>query len=212
MIKPNMLRIDCHVHTYPRSGCSTIAPDEAVAAAIAGKIDIMVLTEHDYIWPQNEIDALRSKHDGSQIRIFAGLEATCRNGHFLVFGLSDRKDIYIDMPAETLIDIAHERDAAVVVAHPFRFSIEDGHYCYRLDVDGVEVMSSNTSASNQKLAEQLANDKNLMKFMASDAHTTSPIGHYFTEVPPHVKTVNDLARFIRGTKPHNTTSDRDLRA
>lgn len=197
-----MITIDGHVHTYPRSLCSTMTAEEAVEAAIGAGMDGLVLTEHDCLWTQGEVETLQNtfKH---RIIILAGMEASCREGHFLVFGLKDRRDIFIDMPAAALIDIAHQRGAAVVVAHPYRFSRDDGNHCYSLDIDGVEVDSNNTKGEAQGLAERLAQQKKLFRLVSSDAHAVSVMGKYLTSFPDSIKTIEDLAAFIRNGKRHS---------
>ncbi|KJU84805.1 phosphoesterase [Candidatus Magnetobacterium bavaricum] len=88
----------------------------------------------------------------------------------------------------------------MVVAHPFRFSLDYGRYCYKLDIDGVEVHSSNTTPSAQQMARKLADHKQLFQLTASDGHSVSSIGQYHTLFPNSIETIEDLAAFIISCK------------
>ncbi|MBF0592526.1 MAG: PHP domain-containing protein [Nitrospirae bacterium] len=194
-----MIKFDCHLHTYPASECSTMDVLDAIDAAIASGLDGVVLTEHDRFWDRGRLEELTDRYRG-RIKIFNGIEVSCRQGHFLVFGLKDSARIRFDMPVEELIDLARRDSAAVVVAHPFRFSIDYGQYCYQIDIDGVEVHSSNTSHSAHLMAKKLADQRQLFQLTSSDSHSVSSIGKYHTTFPDNIKSINDLASFIISRK------------
>ncbi|KJR40464.1 PHP domain-containing protein [Candidatus Magnetoovum chiemensis] len=189
------LKIDSHIHTWPKSSCSIMSPEQAVRAAIRAGLDAMVITEHDNIWSDYELNGLREQFD-AQIRIFAGVEVACREGHFLVLGINDNRNIYFDMPAKELISFAHKNLAAVIVAHPYRYSIENGDISYNLDIDGVEIDSNNTNAHTRPLAEKLADHKNIFRLISSDAHEIDVVGKYYTSFPQSINTIKDLAAYI----------------
>ncbi len=194
-----MLRFDCHLHTYPASACSTMSAEEAIDAAVAAGLDGVVLTEHDQFWDRGDLEALVDRYRG-QIRIFNGIEVSCREGHFLVFGLRDSVRVRFDMPVEGLIALARRDRAAVVVAHPFRFSLDYGQFCYTLDIDGVEIASSNTSPGAHQMAKKLADHKQCFQLTASDGHAVSSIGRYHTLFPDSIETIGDIAAFIISCK------------
>ncbi|MBF0318182.1 MAG: PHP domain-containing protein [Nitrospirae bacterium] len=191
-----LLKVDLHVHTRPYSPCSTISPHEAIKAAIEAEIDVLVFTDHDTIWPGREIEELQ-KWAGPALRLLSGIEVSCLGGHFLVYGLESLKGLHYNMTAAELISIVRRHSAAVVVAHPFRFSMEDGNACYNLDIDGVEVDSSNTTPSNRALAGKLAEKRNLPRIYASDAHSRRDVGRYHTLLPQPINTISDLVHSIR---------------
>lgn len=195
-----MLKIDSHVHTFPKSPCSTMTAEVAINSAHRANLDGIVLTEHDYIWPQWEADLLRTQNAGRLPRLFFASEVNCVEGHFLVFGLSNLEGIYFAMPARELIALAHKKGAAVVAAHPYRYDNEQGDLCYDLDIDGVEVDSSNTYETSGRLANRLAEAKGIFKMVSSDAHAANVIGQYYTEFPMEVETVTDLADYILSFK------------
>jgi hypothetical protein len=198
-----MIKLDGHIHTYPKSYCSTTSPQAAVEAAIKAGLDAIVFTEHDCAWGSDEIERVRRYADGRLI-VLSGMEVSCREGHFLLFGPVDYAALSVGMPVEDLIRLARLAGAAVIAAHPFRFDERQGYDCYGFDIDGVEVNSVNTSSRAHVLAEELASKKNLFRFTASDAHGVNYIGAYHTEFPDHVKNEEDVAAFILGFRAKGT--------
>ncbi len=190
-----MLKIDCHIHTYPKSACSVMSPEDAVDAAVKAGMDGIVITEHDYLWRADEIEELGDCTEG-KLKLFSSIEVACREGHFLVFGLKNMTGIYFEMPVEELIQLAHRSSAAIIAAHPYRYNRDMGDYCYELDIDGVEIDSNNTGEHSRALAEELAEKKKIFKLVASDAHSTDVVGKYFTSFPDSVHTIEDLASFV----------------
>ncbi|MBF0568657.1 MAG: PHP domain-containing protein [Nitrospirae bacterium] len=194
-----LLKVDMHVHTHPFSPCSTTTPHEAIEAAINAGMDVLVFTDHDTIWLGQEIDELQ-QWAGGQLRLLAGIEVSCLEGHFLVYGLDKVDGLRYNMPVKELIGIARRREAAVIAAHPFRFSMECGNNCYQLDIDAVEVDSSNTSQTAQALAVKLATQRNLPRIYASDAHCPRDVGSYHTLLSGPIDTIADLVREIKNAK------------
>ncbi len=190
-----MIRLDCHIHTYPKSECSVMTPYHAVEAARDAGMDGIVITEHDYLWRVEEVERLKEYADG-ELMIFPGVEVACREGHFLAYGLRNMEGIYLEMPVRELIELAHRKVAAVVVAHPFRYSRDMGELCAHLDIDGVEIDSNNTNGHGRVLAEELADSKGIFKLIASDAHSAHTVGEYYTSFPDSVKTIEDIASYI----------------
>lgn len=78
--------IDLHTHTNEYSPCSKMAPHALIETAIKRGLDGIVLTEHNYLRPPEEIDSLRKKFP--QIKIFNGIEvSTEEKEHVLVYGV-----------------------------------------------------------------------------------------------------------------------------
>ena len=84
-----MIKIDLHVHTSNHSFCSIMTAKEAISAAIQHGLDGIVITEHDFLWPERDLDCLRERYH-NRIKLFAGIEISCREGHFLVYGLEEK--------------------------------------------------------------------------------------------------------------------------
>jgi predicted metal-dependent phosphoesterase TrpH len=191
-----MARFDLHFHTLPRSHCSHMTLDQGLAAAVEAGLDGLVLTEHNELWPMDELTPFRRKAPKG-FKLFVGTEINCAENHYLVYGLSNLRGIYYGIPAADLVTIAHQFGAAVVAAHPYRWEQWQGDYSAQLDIDGIEVDSNNTSAMGKDLAERLAGEKGIHRVVASDAHSTTVVGKYWQDLPDSLESVRDLAGFLR---------------
>lgn len=87
----SLLRIDLHLHTSASDG--SLAPDALVAAAIAGKLDVISITDHD------TADGVRPAQDVAQgrIRIIPGIEISSTFAgldlHILGYGIDHETDV-----------------------------------------------------------------------------------------------------------------------
>jgi hypothetical protein len=180
-----------------------MSPQAAVDAAINAGLDAVVFTEHDCAWTQDELENM-AHYAGGRLIVMGGMEVSCREGHFLVFGLSDYSALSVGMSVTELISAAHAVGAAVIAAHPFRFDERQGYDCYLLDIDGVEVNSVNTSSRGHALAEELALKRDLFRFTSSDAHSATYVGAFYTEFSDDVRNQEDVAAYIIGTRAKKT--------
>lgn len=175
-----------------------MTPEEMARAAEKAGLDGVVITEHDTLWRTDELAALQ--RDAAGLKVFAGMEVSCREGHFLAIGIESTEGIYYDMPASKLIELAHGRGAAIIAAHPYRYDPAEGDLCYGLDIDGVEVDSSNTGPEASALAKRLARAKGVPEITSSDSHSVETLGRYFTEFPDDASNAKDVARSVLGWK------------
>src|SRR5262245_64609777 len=82
---PMTTRFDLHLHTKRHSADSVIEPSRLVERAKQLGLDGVAITEHDWLWTQPELEELRRAADG--LMVFAGIEVSAREGHFLVYGV-----------------------------------------------------------------------------------------------------------------------------
>lgn len=191
-----MARFDMHFHTRPHSECSHMTIEEGIEAAVKSGLDGIVLTEHNALWVEEELAPYRRRAP-SGFEVMVGVEVNCAENHFLVYGLNSLDGVYYGIPANDLLTIAHSAGAAVVAAHPYRWEQWQGDVSYELDLDGVEVNSSNTSPAARHLAERLADQKGIRRIIASDAHSTDLVGKYWQEIPGEPKSIHDLVLFLK---------------
>ena len=97
-----MARIDHHIHTTRHSPDSVIEPDELIESAREAGLDGVVITEHDALWEPDELAELAARAGG--LTVLSGAEVSTREGHFLVYGLTDLDDcppgVPLGRPAE----------------------------------------------------------------------------------------------------------------
>ena len=200
--KQRLLRIsiDLHVHTRRYSACApTLAPGQIVDILNSGQLDGVVLTDHDILWPKDEIRALNANLRRG--RIYRGMEASSRNGHFILIGVEDVRGIHPGSPLSTLQSAAHAQGGVVIWAHP--------HQCYgqitqplddtRLPVgiDAIEVASTVTTARAATAARGLARRYGLPMVAGSDAHCAAAVGQALTRFAQLPADEAALAEMIR---------------
>ena len=81
------MKLDLHMHTRRHSPDSVTDPFELLRSATAAGLDGIVITEHDYWWPDEELEELRAA--APELVILAGIEVTGRGGDVLVYGVKD---------------------------------------------------------------------------------------------------------------------------
>lgn len=178
-------RIDLHVHTNRYSPCAeTLDPEKLGQATSDVGLDGLVLTEHDAMWTEEEVQVLKQKI-GHKVKIYRGVEVSSIDGHFVVIGLKDLSDIQVGISAMELFTITRKENAAVILAHPHRsgccskpFPENINWYKY---VDAVEVASTSTYGQHEVNAHRLATETGLSKVAGSDAHCLARVGHTYTE-------------------------------
>ncbi len=191
--------IDLHVHTSPASPC---ASDSVTAMIIEAKrigLQGICLTDHNYLWSESEIEALRRKHD---FPVFRANEIVTEQGDMLVFGF------YEDVQGIIKLRELKRRVAAVggfiVAAHPFRgfltFGADDigltrekaaSREMFQL-VDGIEVLNGKVTETENGLAQEVAQALKLPATGGSDAHDVSTVGFYATVFTQAVNSEKEL--------------------
>ncbi|MBC7236938.1 MAG: PHP domain-containing protein [Chloroflexi bacterium] len=175
--------IDLHVHTSRYSSCGRATPEQMLAAAIEAGLGGVALTEHNLVFPDTEIAALRREFP--QLLIFQGIEITSAEGDdYLLYGLRsavehEREDaLQRGVPGERLVHRAHELGLAVVLAHPYRYGDQVPAFLEHEPVDGIEVMSSNILNYAHGRAVSLAERLGTWVMIASDGHAPEALGIY----------------------------------
>lgn len=196
-----MMRFDLHMHTDRHSACSVMTPRELVERAVEVGLDGVVITEHHYQWPDDELAELRALAPG--LVILAGVEITGRGGDVLVYGATDigRLPRGIDWP--DLIREAHRQGGACVMAHPYRWGqpVEQLFADKRPEFDGLELMSGNMDDDlRAKAADLHRRHPHLAGLGNSDGHHPDTVGVAHTEIDAVIRTPGDIVRAIRENK------------
>lgn len=194
------VRIDLHVHTRRYSACApSLASDQIVDILNGGQLDAVVITDHDVLWPEEEIQALNTKLRRG--RIYRGIEASSCNGHFVIIGIDDRHAIHPGDPLESLALAAHAQGAVVIWAHPHqRYSqITQPLDDMRLPVgiDAIEVASTVTTGEAASDAQEVAKRHGLPMVAGSDAHCLVAVGQALTRFAQLPVDEGALAELIR---------------
>ena len=196
-----MMRIDLHTHTSPRSACSYMSPEELIREARRVKLDGICLTEHQDMWPRDEVEKLSV--DGG-IKIFRGNEYTTNQGDFLVFGLE--KDIKELLMIQELSEEVKAAGAFMIAAHPFRgfktfgigqlqMTVEQA--CRRKAfefVDAVEIGNGKLAPDENEMAFKVTEKLGLPGTGGSDAHRADDVGKWVTVFDREIRDESELVR------------------
>jgi len=201
------MRIDLHVHTSPRSPCSTIDPTELVQEAKRIGLDGFCLTEHQVLWNWEETARLAGDNG---IKIFRGNEITTAQGDVLVFGLD--QEIQGIITIQELHQIVKSAGGFSIAAHPFRgfktFGV--GQLGMTLDqackkkilqfVDAVEIRNGRVTEKENEVAREVAEKLGLKGTAGSDAHEIVALGTWVTIFEKDFITEEDLLQELKTGK------------
>ena len=182
-----ILKIDLHTHTRRYSACSRLSPEALCETALARGLDALAITEHHQQWSPDEIAELQSRYPA--LKLYAGVEITCTDGHDYVILGRDPGAYAEPMPYADLQTLLETHPGAFVfVAHCFRFSTDERGLAERA-LDGIEVGSCNTLARQQPphgpaaieheaLYQRWQQRMGWIPLYNSDAHSTTAVGTF----------------------------------
>ena len=140
-------------------------------------LDGVALTNHDYYRP----------FECSLVRI-PGIEITTTRGHVLVVGPDPPTNTEPgELTPEAAVDLAHDRDCAAIIAHPYRNSTVRE---VAASFDAIEVNGKHPRT--REAVERLAEHHDLPLVGGSDAHYPFEVGRAYTAIdaedlsPEHV--------------------------
>ena len=139
----DLMKFDLHLHTSRHSPDSAMGPFDMCRRAEAIGLDGVVITEHDWLWTQDEVGELRDKHP--DLVILSGVEVSAREGHFLAYGITNPFATPHGIGVADLCREVHRQGGAIVAAHPFRWRqpFNDILSKHRPALDGLELMTNN---------------------------------------------------------------------
>lgn len=192
------MKLDLHLHTSRHSPDSRMDPPALLRRARELGLDGVVITEHDWLWTEEELEELRAQAPG--LLIGAGVEVSAWEGHFLAYGIWDPFALPAGMPVADLCREVHAQGGAVVAAHPFRWGqrFDDILRTAQPQLDGLELMTKNMDADCRRRAAAIQRDTALAGLGSSDAHHEDELGVCYSEFPETVRDLRDLVDAIRG--------------
>ena len=188
--------IEMHCHTAEHSSCSSVTAVDLVRQVFARGLQGIVLTDHHYLWPEEDLRAVRRAAEvPDHFLVLSGQEvSTVELGDVLVYGASEV------FPKGTSLAFIRERfpRSALVWAHPYRSGKQPSVETL-LDplLSGVEIFNSNHTVRENSRALQ---DWHKFRFTAiggTDTHGGSYAGIYPTQFDHAVRNVEELAEEVR---------------
>jgi predicted metal-dependent phosphoesterase TrpH len=191
------MKFDLHLHTSRHSPDSRMAPSALGRRAGSVGLDGVVITEHDWLWTEDELGQLRQEHPG--LVILAGVEVSAREGHFLTYGAGNPFAFPRGIAAAELCQEVHRQGGVVVAAHPFRWGQPFNDIVARLwpNLDGLELMTNNMDADCRRQAAEVQKRLGICGLGSSDAHDEETLGVCFTDFTAPVRDMKDLVEAIR---------------
>src|SRR5262245_35574318 len=203
------MKFDLHMHTTRHSPDSQIDPFALLRRAREVGLDGVVITEHDWLWTEEELDELRAAAEG--LVVLAGIEVSAEQGHFLVYGVHDPFAVPRGIDVAELCREVHRQGGAVVAAHPFRWGQRFDEILRddRPELDGLELMTKNMDAGCRRRAAEIHASRPLAGLGSSDAHREPELGFCYTDFGQVVRDMRDLVEAIRSRRgvPHERGAD-----
>jgi predicted metal-dependent phosphoesterase TrpH len=199
--KGTRMKFDLHMHTRRYSPDSVTDPFDLLKAALAAGLDGIVITEHDRLWPEKELDELRAAAPG--LVVLNGVEVTGTGGDVLCYGVTDASALPRGIGWPELCREVHRQGGVAVAAHPNRWGqpFEEIVREQRPELDGIEVMSNNMDADLRgRAAELLAKFPHFAQLGNSDSHDPATVGGCYTDFDCEIRTTADLVAAIRGKR------------
>lgn len=195
---------DLHVHSSDRSRDSGVrAPEIAVQAEHRG-LDGVVLTEHNAIWPPDELRQLNERFD---VLLLPGMEIGTDVGHVLVYGLERFTPELLEIGS--LRSIVRSEGAVMALAHPMRPF--HGQHASRSRFeewfDALETINGDHADTEGGPFEQLADRIGIGAIGGSDVHSQQAVGRAVTAFETTIEEIGNLVDQLRA----RLTRPRDLR-
>jgi predicted metal-dependent phosphoesterase TrpH len=195
---------DLHVHTSRFSPCASQDPGEMIAAARAVGLDGVVITDHERLWPAEDIRALSA---ASGLLVVGGIEIYTTDGDLLVIGLDHEMG---GLPHPDQVRRAADAAGAVVIAaHPWRGFLSLGPEELKDSIaqaaarpllrqaHAIEVCNGRSLDQENEIARQLAAVLGKPAVGGSDAHTPAEVGRCATRFMDQIE---DQAGLIHALK------------
>lgn len=195
---PASMTFDLHIHTVRYSPDSIIEPFDLVRRALELGLSGLVITEHDALWPEDELDELRQAAPG--LTILGGCEVSARQGHVLVYGIHDLSRLRPGVGWPELCDEVHRQGGVALAAHPNRFGQDFNAELDRTQApfDGIEVMSKNMDDTLRTQASRILQaHPHYTPLGNSDAHEIHQLATCVTEFMVEIRTSEDLVAAIQ---------------
>ena len=187
------MRIDLHCHTSRYSACSSLDPLALIEASRAAGLDAICLTEHDRLWPEEELRRLGAE---TGFTVLAGMEVTTELGHVLVFGLDNPPPLLA--LAGPLVAAVRAAGGLAVLAHPARAGQPAvPPATRRAFFDAVEILNGSDGPEANAAAVGLAYGLSLPGIAGSDCHSPAEVGSVATVLPGPVRDVRELVAVLR---------------
>jgi predicted metal-dependent phosphoesterase TrpH len=194
------MKFDLHLHTTRHSPDSAMDPFDLLRRAREIGLDGVVITEHDWLWTEDELDELRAA--APDLVVLAGIEVTTEQGHFLAYGVRNPFALPRGIDVADLCREVHRQGGAVIAAHPYRWGqpFDEILAECRPALDGLEMMSSNMDDDCRRRTALVQRARGWAGLGNSDAHREDAVGACYTDFTASIRDMADLVEAIRSRR------------
>lgn len=187
------MKVELHLHTSRRSGCSIDTPETLMRELIDSGYEAVYLTEHDAVWPDDELADLQEAFP--EIRIFPGVElslGTHASMHLVVLGTNDPDYANCRYDQATALEKAQSHGNLTILAHPFRWAggaalLDRWHV-----PDAIEFRTSNHNAEMGEKSRAEARRLGVRLVNSGDVHARQMINQFWIETHVPLVDANDI--------------------
>jgi len=190
------MKVELHLHTSRYSGCAIASPEELMARLVRTGYEAVYITEHNTVWPEDELARLRAAFP--TIRIFSGLELTLHlpvNHDLLILGTNDPGYLGCTESVEA-IKRARAEGCLTVLAHPFRWEDPGELLKGRLLPDALEYQTNNHDSISAGQAKLVAEGLHLPIVNAGDVHALRFVNRFWIETDRPVDDPHDIRGIV----------------
>lgn len=196
-------KVQLHVHTNRYSSCAKETPEAMLQTLADLGYHAVFLTEHDRVWPKEELAVLRSQF--APLRIYGGIELTIDQAHLLILGTSDPSFLK-SRNAGDAIRRARSQGCLTILAHPYRWE----HSANILDAgarpDAIELHTRNHHPDAAQTARGTARRLGLRGVNCADAHERISPSAFWIQTFEPVENATDIRRIILNGQYRNMTN------
>ncbi len=175
-------------------------PDQLLQAAVRCGLQGLVVSDHDFLWDGDELQALQDL-SGGRLKLYRGFEATCREGHFVVIGV---KELHGHRSGDSLVFLArqvHSEGGVVIAAHPYRqnllINLKPFPEAFLESIDAVETVNATSTTHQINTSLHFSARIQRPAVGGSDAHYPEAVGAACTRFVKLPADEQALARAIR---------------
>jgi predicted metal-dependent phosphoesterase TrpH len=201
------LLIDLHTHTRPLSWDSYLTPDDLIERSKAAGLDGICLSEHDYFWKPEDVEALARRHN--YLVLPAG-EINTDDGHILVYGIDTY--VYGMHRSHELAKHVEAAHGAMVAAHPYRRQMpwyQDSRQDYTDALAraarnpayqfccALERLNGRGTMKENQFSAALCDHMNMPGTGGTDSHSRTDIGRCATRFEREIASLDELIVELR---------------
>ena len=197
--------IEIHCHTQEHSPCSEITACDLIVRAIDKGLNGVVLTDHHYIWRDDELHELREKSRCQNgFAVLTGQEVTTRDfNDVLVYGAKESFPYGVSLSSIR----SQAPEAAIVWAHPYRGIKRPGpDQLFTPEFDAIEIFNRNHRLSQNVFAYKDWLTWGFVATSGTDVHD-EVIGVFPCEFENTIESISDFTGAIKNgrCRPYTKT-------